>query len=433
MKGKMLSMMAIFVMTLIAMCGLVVALPNVEYIKINGDVFEDGDQLVVELGETLDIRVKMNATQDEENVKVEAQLVGYEYDDYEDISDSAHLFDMDVNTTEYKNMRIVVPEKMDKDYYDLKVEIGTRKGADLSYVFPLKIKGARHKLMIKDVVFSPEDNVRAGRSLLTTVRIKNYGERNEGDIKVKVSIPELGISAADYIDEIEEEDSTTSEELYMRIPDCSEPGIYDVEVEVEYDEYDRASETKTIAIVEGDFCESQGQQPQQNEQPNQDTPVPQTIISVGSLVQQLNKGEGGVIYPLTISNAGKQAKSYTVSVEGADAWATISINPTATTVLQPGEAKAIYIYVSANEDAAVGEHMFSATVTSNGDVLKQIPLTSQVTESAQQDSWEKVKRGLEIGLVILVVLLVILGLIIGFNKLKEGKDEDEDEDSQTYY
>jgi flagellar biosynthesis/type III secretory pathway M-ring protein FliF/YscJ len=50
-------------------------------------------------------------------------------------------------------------------------------------------------------------------------------------------------------------------------------------------------------------------------------------------------------------------------------------------------------------------------------------------------SWDKLKKGLEIGLIVLVVLLIIVGLIVAFNRKKDEDDEEaEDEISgQTYY
>jgi len=81
--------------------------------------------------------------------------------------------------------------------------------------------------------------------------------------------------------------------------------------------------------------------------------------------------------------------------------------------------------------------MFMATVDADGEV-KQIPLTANVVEGQDQPAvttdWQKIQKGLEVGLIVLVVLLVILGLIVGFNKLKGGDGKEPEEVSgQTYY
>ena len=122
------------------------------------------------------------------------------------------------------------------------------------------------------------------------------------------------------------------------------------------------------------------------------------------------------------------------SAEAAD-WATLKVSPSNVVVVQPGESKAVYVYVSAKESAAAGQKMFAVAVKSGDTTLKEVVLKANVQEADAEEStsdWSKVKKGLEIGLVVLVILLVILGLIIGFNRLRAEDDAEEDQ-SQTYY
>ncbi|MBI5397922.1 hypothetical protein HZB03_00530, partial [Candidatus Woesearchaeota archaeon] len=119
-------------------------------------------------------------------------------------------------------------------------------------------------------------------------------------------------------------------------------------------------------------------------------------------------------------------------------WANVKVSPLQTVTLGSGESKSVYVYVSAKETATAGEHMFSVDVKdSTGALVKQIPMTSKVSEpqGEQAGSWDKLKRGLEIGLIVLVVLLIVVGLIVAFNRKKDEEDEEaEDEISgQTYY
>ncbi len=425
---KKATILAIFLVGILALCGLASAAPSVEYVKINGDIFESGDTLALERGEALDIKVKLQAVTDEEDIEITADILGYEYSDYNAISDRVHIMDMQAGDTEYENLGVTLPQRAEKDRYDLRIRIGGRTGASEEYLINLRVKDARHKILIQDIVFSPEGSVMSGRALLAAVRIKNYGENDEKSIKVTVKMPELGISASDYIDELDYDatdgTATTSEELYLRIPSCVKAGEYTVIAEVSYDEgYEVITKETSILVTEDELCPAKVAK--------EDTKAPKTVISVGSTAQDVAAGEGGVIYPLTISNSGAESKAYTIVVEGVDAWGQARISPTATAVLAPGEAKAFYVYVSANENAGAGEKMFSITVKSGDETLKQIPVKANVVES--QTSWSKLKRGLEIGFVILVVLLVILGLIIGFNKLREDKNEEDMEETETYY
>jgi len=176
-----------------------------------------------------------------------------------------------------------------------------------------------------------------------------------------------------------------------------------------------------ITVTEGEFCGATTPEAK-----------PKTIITVGVESQDLTQGQGGAVYPLTITNMGTTTKSYTVNVEGIDAFGTSRISPSNFVVLGAGETQAIYVYVSAKENANAGQNIFSVSISSGGEVLQQIPLKANVLAAKTVAGWDKVKRALEIGLVVLVILLVILGLIIGFNKLK-GKEESSEETSQTYY
>jgi uncharacterized membrane protein len=327
--------------------------------------------------------------------------------------DSVHTFDLKGDRSAWKKMTINIPQKLEKDTYDLRILVAEREGKSLEYRVKIEVEGARHNLYIKGVVFSPE-KVIAGRSLLTYVRMKNYGEEDEETVKVKVTIPELGVSATEFVDELEEDDSITTEELYIRIPKCTESGMYDVDVMLEFDEgYEEITDTYQIEVVadENEICGANGAM---------DAPEEKTMITIASETQEVTPGGSSVIYPFTISNLGKNAKTYTVTVDGTD-FADFSITPGSVVLLDSGEAKAVYVNVKAKEGAEAGEKMFAVTISSGGEVLKEIPLKVVVADGSATDSgFSKVKKGLEIGLVILVVLLVILGLIIGFNHFKRN-------------
>jgi uncharacterized membrane protein len=408
------------------------AVPDIEWVKINGDKFDfaDGDEVLrIERGDTLDIRVKLHASENIEDVEIAADILGYEYNDFARISDSTALFDMDADDTEVKELTLIMPANADKDKYDLRIRVAGRTGPSNEQRVALKLVGARHQVNIKDVILSPSNSVQAGRALLATVRVKNYGEQDEDGVKITVDIPALGVSASDYIDELEEDESTTSEELYLRVPNCAEAGLYDVVVTVEFDEgYERDTASTGILVTEGELCKPVGE----DTEPTAPS-TPQTVISVGATSQDVAMGAGGVVYPVTITNAGKSSKTYTMSVEGADSFADVSISPSSTMVVNGGETKSAFVFLTAKSTAAEGQRMFTLTVSSGGEVLQQIPLTANVVRGQQTFGafpWERVKRGLEIGLVVLVILLVILGLIIGFNKLKGNE---QGSDNKTYY
>ena len=427
MKNK-ISLLTIFIVSLMAICGMANALSvTIDEVKVDGDVVSATSTNSIydfEKDQDLSVKVRVTANADIDDVQIEAAIRGYDHNDLmDDISD---VFDMKSGVTYTKKLTIPLRLRMDQDRYKLRVRIEDRDGDTTSATYELEVDSKRHSLLIRDVILSPENEVKAGRALLTAVRLKNYGERDEDDILVKVSIPELGESASDYVDELEKEgdddDSTTTEELYMRIPNDAKTGEYMLRVEVTYDEGDE-TEVKEMMIKVKSTCDVDPFScvPKEDKE--------KTIITLTSDAQSVKQAGGEAVYPITIRNEGAASKTYVVSADGAN-WATFRLSPSNVMVIGAGESKAVNVYVSASKDAPVGEQTFSLTVKSGEKTLKEIPMKVSVSQG-QVSVWGKLKRGLEIGLVVLVILVVILGLIIGFNKLKG--EEEETKGEETYY
>jgi len=428
MKNK-IGLLTVFIVSLMVICGMANALSvTIDEVKVDGDVVSATSTNKIydfDKDQDLPVKVRVTANADIDDVQIEAAIRGYDHNDLmEDITD---VFDMKSGVTYTKKLDIPLRLRMDQDRYKLRIRIEDRDGDTTSATYELEVDAKRHSLLIKDVILSPENEVKAGRALLTAVRLKNYGEKDEDDILVKVSIPELGESASDYVDELEKEgdddDSTTTEELYMRIPNEAKTGEYLLRVEVTYDDGDER-EVKEMMIKVKSTCDVDpfSCAPKEDKE--------KTIITLAADAQSVKQAGGEAVYPITITNEGVASKTYVVSADGAN-WATFRLSPSNVMVIGAGESKAVNVYVSASKDAPVGEQTFSLTVKSGEKTLKEIPMKVSVSQG-QTSVWGKLKRGLEIGLVVLVILVVILGLIIGFNKLK-GEEDEETKEGETYY
>ncbi len=422
-KIKLYGLFVLFAISILALSGLASASVYINQVYADGE--ELGEDGVTELGiqkeDEIEIRVLVTNGGNEtvDDVKVRAILSGSK----DDVSDVSKKFDMKPGVTYSKKLTLDLPLRMEQDKYTLMVYVDNADGRlTEEHEFKLEIESADHAIQIRDIILSPENKVKAGRALLVSVRIKNRGTEVEEDIKVKASIPELGISASDYIDELDEEDgdddSSTSEELYMRIPDNAASGEYEVKVEVEFDEGDETEIATATIYVEGI-----------DEVTPEEVDKKLTKITAGPEIQDLKKGEGKN-YLITISNEGTQSKTYTLDVTGA-VWADASITPTATEVIKAGSSKTFNVFVTPKEIAAVGENAFTVTVKVD-DITQEIPLKANVLAGKGVTN-VSLKKALEIVLVVLVVLLVIIGLIIGFSKLKGKEEVDEDKSSETYY
>ncbi|MBD3164026.1 hypothetical protein GF323_02410 [Candidatus Woesearchaeota archaeon] len=427
MKMKSLFVLGIMLLGILAFGGITSALridvPTVK-VELDDEVLDEkGTTNIIESlekGDELEVEVKFDALEDIDDVQVEAMLRGYDHDDLiEDITD---VFDVKGNRSYKKRLTLEFPRRMDQDEYSLRVIISSRNDAEL-FEYDLGVETGRHIVAIRDVVLSPANGVKAGRALLATVRVQNYGSGDEDDVKVTFSIPELGIAASDYIDELEadgeDDDSKSTEELYLRIPIDTDAGEYDAEVEVQYHDREKTvSKEMTVTVFADETFE---------EDMDEDKAEGKTVISIGPESQDVTKGAGGVIYPVTITNTGK-AKTYTVSVTGGD-WGSFRVSPSNVITVGQDQTKTAYIYAAANADAPTGEQVFGVEIAVGDEAVKQVTLSANVVGGGA-GTGTNLKRALEIGLIVLVVILVILGLIIGFNKLK---GEEEKEEGESYY
>lgn len=381
-------------------------------------------------GEELEVEIEFTSNQDAEDVQIFAYLAGYHRSTThkDDVMDFTSTFDVEADVSYKKTLMLKLPEDFEYDTGDelkLRVEIADKFHTSFSRAYNLKVEAQRDSVVIQDIVLDPSSSVVAGRGLFTSVRVRNMGEGTEESIKIEVSMPALGLEATEYIDELEEDESTTSEDMFLRIPTCAEEGTYVVKATVFFADGDEeVSKEETIKVTAGEDCEVANG--------NTDSKADKTVVTVPGR-QDVVVGTTGNVYPIILQNNGATDRSYELKVSGLDSWATYRMDPGAFVLVKSGETKTIYMYVSPKEDAQPGEKVFMVSVETQGD-SKQIALTANVVAGEKESSFDfgNMKGALEIGLVVLVVLLIILGLIVGFNKLK-GNDEPEEKEGQTYY
>ncbi|MBU0459258.1 MAG: hypothetical protein KKH52_03165 [Nanoarchaeota archaeon] len=417
MSKKLLSIMALFIVSLLAVSMVSADTTMVEMtsVKINGDNvdFANGERVKVHEGETLDIRVGLISPIDIDDVEVEAEISGED----EDFDVSVHEENLEANTTEYFDLEIDLPRKLEQTEYSLRIRVMTRTGGDLNQIVRLSVEPETHGLDIADVVFSPGNTVKAGRSLLTSVLLQNYGEDTEEDVKVTVAIPALGVQATEFVDKVETDDGNIDyedvPEMFLQVPATAAAGQYDVVVTVKYDNLEETvTTTYPINVVANEMFQAQEK----------------LVLAVGPELQSVVAGQTAT-FAVALTNAGSASKAYILkAVTGGD-WATASLSENLV-VLEPGKNAVVYVTVNTASGADAGEHLVSLTVESgDGDVLQTIPLRTVVSGEASVGDGVSLRNGLEIALIVVVVLLVIIGLIVGFSRLRK----DEDEEDQTYY
>ncbi|MBT4272522.1 hypothetical protein HN789_05025 [archaeon] len=382
-------------------------------------------------GEDLEVEIEFVSLQDAEDVQVMAFLTGYHrgHKFVDDIFDITSTFDVDANVSYKKTLELSLPDDFkyaDGDELKIRVQISDKYSAGYMREYNLQVEPQRDNVVIQDVILDPSTSVQSGRGLFASVRVKNMGEDTEDSLRIEVSLPALGLKATEYIDELEEGEATTSEDLFLRIPSCVEPGDYVVRAKVTFADGDEDIVKETsIVVTEDETCDLVNPQGSSSEK---------TVVTVPGR-QDVVKGTTGTVYPVILQNNGATDRSYELTVSGVDSWATYRFDPGAFVLIRSGETKTVYLYVTPSEDAPAGEKVFMVSVETSND-SKQIALTANVIEGEEEKTQTfgdmDLTKALEIGVIVLVVLLIVLGLIVAFNKLK-GNDEPEEVSGQTYY
>ncbi|MBI4144500.1 hypothetical protein HY486_04595 [Candidatus Woesearchaeota archaeon] len=368
-------------------------------------------RLDIERGQNINVRVKITAQANLPNVELLGFLSGYEFNDIpnERISDVTQLFDLQSNVSYVRTLQIPLPSDAQVDDYKLRIIVSDRFGESTNANFNFKIDAERHSLKIEDVLLIPGARIRSGSALLARVRIENKGQRDENDVKVVVSLPALGVSATDYIDEIQNSDrQDETEEMFLRLPRCAEPGIYKLNVDVFFNDNRRKeSTTRDVQIIEDSTCA----------QPTTPTSTTGqgTIVAATQLVN-LVQGESTIV-PFSITNPGRTQQPYTISFQ-APQGLNIKVSPTSSIIVAPGKTETLYVSLEAKD--ITGTQVVTAIVTSGTETLQTTNITVNITPKT---SMTKILQGV---LIALVGLLVLIGIVIALRRT--GSDR-----TQPYY
>lgn len=404
-------------------------------IEVDGvEVLGTDQSIAVERDDTVDVRVQFVASdlggQESDRVRVKVWIGGFEFGD---VSERSDIFSVEEGVTYVKKLRLEIPDdiEIDDGSFRLHVEVFDDNDVSREETFSLRIREPRHSLQIQDVVFYPSNTVEAGRALRTVVRVENMGQKKEEDILVKVSIPELGISTRNYIDELtsseeddrldREETSDSSRDLVLLIPSDAETGEYEVNVRVEFNRgHDFVTQRSTIFVQGASVA---------------DVSDNEAIVSVDMTAQDVTRGSE-IPYRVMLANLGNKRILYSVDVEGEDFWATSRVQPAFISVDQ-GQAGEFLVFLRANDNAGLGQQSFRVNIMADGVQVNQVDLRANVVDQAPVTQSVDFEKGLEVAFIVLIIVLIILGLVIAFRRVGRQEtsrtEEPETIDGQTYY
>lgn len=379
----------------------------------------------VERGELVPIEVTVvGQNEGTYDLRVRAYIGGYEYGT---IQAESEIQELEAGTSDRFELNIQIPEDIEaSDDYTLYVEVFD-DDRSIRYDYALRIQEQRHAVTTYDVILNPHNNVKAGQPLFASVRVENLGDNVEESIKVTVSIPELGISASEYVDQLitEEDlddddrvvyakkDSASTNDLMLLIPADAKEGDYQVRTVIEYNRgHSREESVQLIHVTSG-----KGVRPMTGD----------VVVNFDETTQSAALGKGAV-YKVSVANLGED-QTFTVELTGTNGWATTRVDPQTQTIGSEKTAD-FNVYVSPNEGTQPGTRTFTAVVKdADGNVVSEKALTLNV--NAEDDS-NTLKRVLEVAFVVLLIILVIVGLVVLVKKLG-GEEPEEPVEGKTYY
>lgn len=267
----------------------VAALPlNIEKATIDSTTIEplSTNKLDIERDQDFTLKLQLLAIEDLKDVEIRAFISGYEYNDVNAISDRTGPFDFSENVTYIKKLTLALPDNVDVDEYYLRLIISDRYADEIVQNYRINVNSKRHEIKIQDITLNA-NAITAGQALLATVRLENQGQMDEDDVRVVVSIPSLNLTVTDYVEEIESDEEEETEEMFLRLPKCAEPGMYQVNVEAFYnDDHDKVTGSTKVTVLENEACNPEPAPVVIVQDSNQTaTPVVQTSNKVRSALE----------------------------------------------------------------------------------------------------------------------------------------------------
>lgn len=362
---------------------------GIEKVAING-LFIENETVALDLGTRAQVDVWVRGLA-EEDVKVKAWISGYEYDDVQDVSET---FQVSPDTLYRKELYLDIPQDLRLDNKDYKLYIEVYDNEDyIEKVYSVHIQERVHDIIVQDVIIRPGTMTDAGDTLAVQVRLKNYGKRKEQDVKVELTIPQLGAYSATYVDFLDSVDSNDNSEstnfIPLQIPRDAPTGDFQVKINVLYNNMNEESSTTRMIYVNGIDVEAEKSEG--------------SIVLISSKKEHVIDEETN--YKVGIANLEDSKKSYTVEVTGLDGWANYAIMPASLDVLGQGSGEFLLKVIPFDS----GLHKFDVKVLEGGVVVKESSFSVDV--ASEKQGLFGSKRNLILGLIILVLAIALIAAI----------------------
>jgi hypothetical protein len=152
--------------------------------------------------------------------------------------------------------------------------------------------------------------------------------------------------------------------------------------------------------------------------------------------------DAGVVYQIKITNTGDSKRLYELApaTDAIKSIGTYRIDPSDIIILQPGEEKIVYFYLSVDKPLS-GRAAIPLKITSDkGETTLELVARTIGPFMPAEKKTVPLITIFKIAVIIILVIIIILALILGFKKMRKSKESSEsdekselEENVETYY
>ncbi len=373
-----------------------VEVASIDKIKID-DIYATGDEVAVEAGETITVKVFFESLQDASDVKVKLELEGQKVD----AEAVTAPFNVESGYNYAKTLTLRVPyelqNEVSEDYtLDLKIWNNDFRTEDNSIT--LRVQRTSYNAAIMDI--SSQQTIEAGQVFPVDVVIKNKGYNNLDDLYITTKIAKLGIERKVYFGDLvsiedRKYEDTEAKRIYLQIPYSADAGLYSLEVEASNSDLS-ASKTKQFT-VENEF--------------NSNTVV--TSMTKSSAVND------DVEFEVIVANPTDKLRVFRIVTESNGDLTTSS--STELVAVPAGMTKTVIVTAHPHTK---GEYDFDVSIFAGEELVDNVTLGVYASGSSSSGSV------VALTIILAIIFLVLLGALIVMLRKKQDKSE---EFGESYY
>lgn len=361
---------------------------SIDTVKVEDDFIAENEDNFVIIGENdkqIGLKAALTSLENIKDAHVDAVLT---FENGNVVADATATFDIAKDENAVKKLELTLPSKFEQGSFKLKVKVTDAEGDFEEKIYGLKISISDFSSVIGSIAVEPEDGLEAGKHAVVKVNIKNSGLVSLKRLSVAINMPELGVSATKFIDELNTNEQK-SEEFTFKIPDNANTGTYTIRLEV-LSQFSGTIDTRELHVLVTGLSDQRMQ-----------TSTDKLVINVPVVKQDIKNDGTEVVYQLTLTNEGPDANTYTLLLDGLK-WANLRMQESNTFVLNPKASETLNIFASTTSDI-IGEQIFMVTVQTPDKVLKQVTLRGNVVD---------VKGAKSIVLVVVAILIAIVFILV---------------------